>query len=98
VQEHPSWWRKLARAEYHFQELTRLVRRYEDEHHYRAVLVDGLPERRFVLEITEQPDADIAVVLGDCLFNIRSALDHIAVACAGMDVRHKAQSRSCSTG
>ena len=37
---------------------------------------------RFVLQITEPPDPQIAIVFGDFLFNVRSALDHVAVACA----------------
>jgi len=37
---------------------------------------------RFVLEITEPPDPQIGIVFGDFLFNVRSALDHVAVACA----------------
>ena len=44
----------------------------------------------FVLEITKPPDPQIAIVLGDLLFNIRSALDHIAVACAPANRRRQA--------
>ncbi len=82
----PSWRLKIARAEHHLVELRDLVNRYRDGHHYRAVCTH--PPRpqpthwRFVLEITKPPDPQIAIVLGDLLFNIRSALDHIAVACA----------------
>jgi hypothetical protein len=82
----PSWRLKIARAEHHFRELKWLVQQYQAGHHYRAVCPDPPKEDpthwRFVLEIGEQPSPQITVVLGDCLFNIRSALDHVAVACA----------------
>lgn len=76
----------MARAEHHFEDLRQLVDRYRDGHHYRAVGVAPPKKRpthwRFVLEITEPPDPQIAIVFGDFLFNVRSALDHVAVACA----------------
>ena len=81
----PSWRLKIARAEHHFEDLRGAVERYRQGHHYRAVCPN--PPRqpthwRFVLEITKPPDPQIAIVLGDVLFNIRSALDHVAVALA----------------
>ena len=86
VEPQPSWRLKIARAEHHFEDLRQLVERYRDGHHYRAV---GMPPPkkhpthwRFVLQIAEPPDPQIAIVFGDFLFNVRSALDHIAVACA----------------
>jgi hypothetical protein len=89
-----SWRLKMKRALNHFNELQRLVEQYDAGKHYRAVGVapdDGDPTHwRFVLEITEQPDPEIAIVLGDCLFNIRSGLDHIAVACAPANRRRSA--------
>ena len=70
----PSWRLKIARAEHHLVELRDLVEHYQDGHHYRAVC-PHLPRRqpthwRFVLEITKPPDPQIAIVLGDLLFNI----------------------------
>jgi hypothetical protein len=93
MDERPSWWLKLMRAGYHFEELSGLVKEYETEHRFQAVLAntDDRDRWRFVVEISERPNPAIAVVLGDCLFNIRSALDHIAVACAPEDRRRKAQ-------
>jgi hypothetical protein len=81
----PSWRLKIARAEQHLVELRDLVERYQNGHYYRAVCPN--PPRqpthwRFVLEITQEPDPQLAIVLGDLLFNVRSALDHVAVACA----------------
>ena len=86
VVSEPSWRLKIRRAVDHFNELQKIVEQYQARNRYRAVGVappqDEPTRWRFVLEITEPPDPQIAVVLGDCLFNIRSALDHIAVACA----------------
>ena len=86
------WRLKIARAEHHLSDLRHLVESYQDGHHYRAVCPN--PRRpthwRFVLEITEPPDPQIAVVLGDLLFNVRSALDHVAVACAPSDRKRQA--------
>jgi hypothetical protein len=89
-----SWRLKIRRAEEHFNELQKLVEAYQAGHHYRAVCPNPPTKKpthwRFVLEITEPPDPSIAIVLGDCLYNIHSALDHIAVACAPRDRRHQA--------
>jgi hypothetical protein len=89
----PSWRLKIARAEHHFEDLRVVVERYREGHHYRAVCPNP-PRRpthwRFVLEITKPPDPEIAIVLGDFLFNVRSALDHIAVACAPPDRKRQA--------
>ena len=89
----PSWRLKIARAEHRFYELKTLVEGYREGHHYRAVCPNP-PSRpthwRFVLEITEPPDPQIAIVLGDLLFNARSALDHVAVACAPPDRKRQA--------
>jgi hypothetical protein len=89
----PSWRLKIERAEHHLLDLRHLVERYQEGHHYRAVCPNP-PRRtthwRFVLDITEPPDDQIAIVLGDHLFNVRSALDHIAVACAPPDRKRRA--------
>ena len=88
-----SWRLKIARAAHHLSDLRQLVEDYQEGHHYRAVCPNP-PRRpthwRFVLEITEPPDPQIAIVLGDLLFNVRSALDHVAVACAPRDRRRQA--------
>jgi hypothetical protein len=86
VATEPSWRLKIRRALDHFNELQKLVEQYQTGHHYRAVCPNPPKSKpthwRFVLEITEPTDPQIAIVLGDCLFDIRSALDHLAVACA----------------
>lgn len=79
-----SWHLKLDRAEQHLHDLEREVTHYINGHFYRA---KGSPPSkrnpnrwRFHLEITREPDPMTAVLLGDFLFNVKSALDHLAVA------------------
>ena len=81
-----SWRLKLVRAEHHFEELERTIRAYSDTRPYRAERVlDSQADRdvwRFRLVMPEKPDPQIAIILGDVVHNIRSALDHLAVALA----------------
>jgi len=84
-----SWWLKLDRAEKHFQELKFEVERYKESHPYEAVRIVGGPKCkehptgncwRYRLKITRQLEPMGAVILGDVLYNARSALDHLAVS------------------
>ena len=82
----PSWHRKLDRAEQHLRDLESVVAEYISGHFYGA---KGSPPSkrdpyrwRFNLEITREPDPMTTVLLGDFLFDVRSALDHLAVALA----------------
>ena len=78
------WWLKFKRAQHHMVDIRREARRYARAHPYRTVPIrqpqhyDGV--QRFRLEITEQPDPAIAIILGDFIHNLRSALDHVVVA------------------
>ena len=80
-----SWWLKVKRAQHHMVEIKRYARSYADSHPYEVVPVrrqpKGHPDTWFYsLQITHQPDPMIAVILGDFVHNLRSALDHIIVA------------------
>lgn len=79
-----SWDLKLDRAEQHLAELAAEVQRFTDRHPYEAVpqpyADDGRQFLRFVLRFTEQPSELLAVIAGDVVHNIRSALDHLVVA------------------
>lgn len=83
-----SWLLKLDRADKHLDEFNREVALYIDKHAHRTVRTLSPKCNvhrdcwRFHLEITHQPDANFAVILGDVTHNLRSALDHIAVAIA----------------
>lgn len=81
----PSWRLKLSRAEKHLGELNGLLAPLRESHDYvvrESVEEDHAGKRIWVyrafsdLEIEET----VPVVLGDLLFNVRSALDHMAVA------------------
>jgi len=81
-----SWWLKVERAEHHLKDIDAIMRPYEDSHPYEA---ERIPQPqgqghiwRYVLRVTNQPDPTLAVLVGDFVHNLRSALDHIAVAVA----------------
>jgi hypothetical protein len=80
----PSYWLKLDRAKHHMREVECLVAEYEALHAYSARRVNQPRGKRhiwqYVLEITEQPPTEIALAVGDSIHNLRSALDHLAVA------------------
>lgn len=88
-----SWWLKLRRAEKHMIDINQEVVRYAERHPYqftRIRLPDRQKEIRGRFRITEQPDPMIAVMLGDFVHNLRSALDHIIVACVPKQRRKSA--------
>jgi hypothetical protein len=78
-----SWWLKVKRAQKHMVEIKCEIRRYQRLHPYRFErVVEPNPNRpvKWGLRITEQPDPMIALMLGDFVHNLRSALDHVVVA------------------
>ena len=78
-----SWWLKVQRAQKHMVDIYHLARAYSETHPYEFIRV-RLPNRhhkvRYTVRITEQPDPMLAVMVGDFVHNLRSALDHIVVA------------------
>ena len=78
-----SWWLKVKRAQKHMVDIENAARSYASLHPYQSVRV-RYPDRQrkveFSVRITQQPDPMIAVMLGDFIHNLRSALDHIVVA------------------
>jgi hypothetical protein len=81
-----SWWLKVERAEHHLKDIDAMMRPYEGSHPYEAERVPQPNGQRhiwrYVLRVTDQPDPKLAVLIGDFVHNLRSALDHIAVAIA----------------
>jgi len=76
-----SWRLKLNRAQVHLDELSDLLLPYGEAHEYRiteTVEQKGILSYRAWSRVI--PDPLLAVILGDVLFNVRSALDHLAVA------------------
>ena len=78
-----SWWLKVKRAQKHMVDIYHLARAYSETNPYEFIRV-RLPNRhrkvRYTVRITEQPDPMLAIMVGDFVHNLRSALDHIVVA------------------
>jgi len=89
-----SWRLKVARAQKHLGDLQEMLADYIDGDPYRAELVSpsnrNPTQWKFILDITQEPDPSLSVVFGDFLFDMRSALDHIAVALAPRNRKYKA--------
>jgi hypothetical protein len=80
------WWLKLKRAQCHVVEIKRMVRCYVESHPYEVVRVrqpEGKQHRwLYALHMTRQPDPMLAIIFGEFIHNLRSALDNIVVASA----------------
>ncbi|MBI4297247.1 MAG: hypothetical protein HY676_01810 [Chloroflexi bacterium] len=88
-----DWWLKFQRAEKHMVDINQEAIRYASSNPYsftRIRLSDSQKEIRGRFHITEQPDPMIAVMLGDFIHNLRSALDYVVVACVPKQRRGKA--------
>lgn len=81
-----SWDLKVERAGQHLDEVMAVLAAYASRNPFRAVRVRQPKSQRHIwlyrLEMTEEPDPMIAVIIGECLYDLRSALDHLAVAMA----------------
>lgn len=82
-----SWRLKFDRAQEHFRDFKRGVQAYSESHPYKAVRGSPPEDHKDIwlyrLQITEQPDPHIGLIAGDLVHNLRSALDHLAVAITG---------------
>jgi len=88
-----DWWLKVRRAEKHMVDIQQEAIGYASSHPYaltRIRLPDSKNQIRCRFQITEQPNPMIAVMLGDFIHNLRSALDYIVVACVPKQRRTKA--------
>jgi hypothetical protein len=81
-----SWDLKVQRAERHLDEVKAAMSAYASRNPYRAARVRQPKGQRHVwlyrLEMAEEPDPMIPVIIGERLYDLRSALDHLAVAMA----------------
>jgi hypothetical protein len=79
-----SWRAKVERAEHHLRDFERRIAPFNERHAYPVS--DGLEtedqERLYVfrLDIPEPDDPLLPIIAGDLMFNLRSALDHVATA------------------
>jgi hypothetical protein len=85
-----SWRVKLDRAEEHLQQLEGEIASYAARNPYQVL--GGVRTKNhkrvwlYHLHFTEQPDGNrLAVITGDITHNLRSALDHVAVALGSRD-------------
>jgi len=88
-----DWWLKVQRAEKHMVDINHEAVRYASSNPYsftRIRLPESQKEIRMRFHITEQPDPMIAVMLGDFIHNLRSALDYVVVACVPKQRRKSA--------
>lgn len=88
-----NWWLRVRRAEKHMVDIQEEARRYARSNPYsftRIRLPDSKNEIRGRFRITEQPNPMIAVMLGDFIHNLRSALDYVVVACVPKQRRRHA--------
>jgi hypothetical protein len=72
--------RRLERAAYHLQRFENEVKQWIDREPYRIV-PESQPEQRqtiFRVEILRSPPPELSLLIGDCLHNLRSALDNLA--------------------
>lgn len=85
----PSYDLKVDRAEKHLIDLEFEIRRYTRTHPYRVgKRMEGKREA-YRLEFTRQPDEELAVIAGDFLYNIHSALNHLAASIVPSAKRRK---------
>jgi hypothetical protein len=77
---------KLRRAKEHFQVIEGQIRSFLEPNPYRIV-VERPAQRQYVVRIANEPPAipaeDWALIIGDCVHNIRASLDYVAWQLAG---------------
>ncbi len=71
---------RLKRAEYHVQSLEAEVARWLETrpYHVTVEVEDDIGEKVVKLKVLEQPPDELGLIAGDCLHNLRSALDNLA--------------------
>ncbi|MEN8615501.1 hypothetical protein ABFB09_09580 [Dehalogenimonas sp. THU2] len=87
-----DWWLKIQSAKKHMVDIQEAARAYASSQPYsfiRINLPDATNQIGYTFRIIKQPDPMIAVMLGDFIHNLRSALDYVAVACAPRKYRYE---------
>lgn len=71
---------RLERASHHLQRFENAVGRWLEEEPYRIVSEPQREQRQRILrvEILNSPPPELGLLIGDCLHNLRSALDNLA--------------------
>jgi len=76
---YPSYFQKLDRAEKHLCDLKLAIAKYADSHPYALTNRGEGESNDYRLHATEPVDPDVALIAGDFIHNVHSALDHLAV-------------------
>lgn len=88
-----GWWLKIQRAENHMVDINQEATRYAESQPYTCQRIRFLDSDDTIwgrFHITKHPDPMIAVMFGDFIHNLRSALDWVIVACSPRKHRYKA--------
>jgi len=70
---------RLKRASEHLQSIKAEVRRWREEHPYRTYVKfdEQSGEKSIIAEVFWQPRAELGLLIGDCIHNLRSTLDNL---------------------
>jgi hypothetical protein len=73
---------KFGRALHHYDVLDRKLRDFRDAHPYSVTVESNADSTEHIVNIghLEPPPIEFSLIAGDCLFNLRSALDHLICA------------------
>jgi len=85
---------KLSRADEHLRSLNEGLERFGEPDPYRVVLEPHGNTREYVARAFIEkpvPSVEWALLFGDCLYNLRSALDHLAWELSGPDPPDKTE-------
>jgi hypothetical protein len=77
------WCRKIERAYAHLEDLKRVLAEYEARSSYIAVRDPGSgtgDAGAYRAKLVGEPSEEVPVIIGDFVHNLRSSLDHVAVA------------------
>jgi hypothetical protein len=85
-----SFSRKMVRAANHIDELAGILAAFAERHPYEVtVRTDRKGKHVHRFEFTEAPPADIPLIVGDVLYNLRSGFDHLIGALVPRSQRSK---------
>lgn len=76
----PSYLRKIARAQKHLEDLKPIIAGYVDSQPYELARSSTDGSSLYRIHMTSSVPRDVPLISGDFIYNIRSALDHLAAA------------------
>lgn len=76
----PSYLRKISRAETHLQDLKAIIADYIEGRPHVLTKDAGDPSGPYRIRMTSGVPPEVSLISGDFIYNVRSALDHLAAA------------------